>query len=354
MQTTYRFFDPRNPAANWFGVQRVFDFSDTAFPHDFRPYIARLSLSEGYTEVLYPSTGGALAVMNVYNCGPGCTGPVSAPGALPLSPAWASAAGWFAIHNPSTLEGVVVKRVQTADPQGSAIGAQLWIDNDAGSNSNASSFLLMNPTAGFSGGLVTEVETLCFYNSTTWTPSLTPPPACINAPMTLFPESLTFAGQTVGVASTPQAAILKNVGADAVTIIGIGAWYRCQRRLRPGQRLSREPRSGSVLYHRRGFQTLGGRDTQRVDKHRRRSREQSPDLEPGGLGLGRAVRLTSLGCATQKWRFPHRDWGRRIAAPLSLIRVHLRSSAARYAFPLAQRENPRNRYGPQMNADERG
>jgi hypothetical protein len=223
VQTTYRFFDPRNPAANWFGVQRVFDFSDTAFPHDFRPYIARLSLSEGYTEVLYPSTGGALAVMNVYNCGPGCTGPVSAPGALPLSPAWASAAGWFAIHNPSTLEGVVVKRVQTADPQGSAIGAQLWIDNDAGSNSNASSFLLMNPTAGFSGGLVTEVETLCFYNSTTWTPSLTPPPACINAPMTLFPESLTFAGQTVGVASTPQAAILKNVGADAVTIIGIVA-----------------------------------------------------------------------------------------------------------------------------------
>jgi hypothetical protein len=115
----------------------------------------------------------------------------------------------------------VVKRVQTADPQGSAIGAQLWIDNDAGSNSNASSFLLMNPTAGFSGGLVTEVETLCFYNSTTWTPSLTPPPACINAPMTLFPESLTFAGQTGGIASAPKAAILKNIGAEPVTIGGI-------------------------------------------------------------------------------------------------------------------------------------
>jgi hypothetical protein len=39
---------------------------------------------------------------------------------------------------------------------------------------------------------------------------------------------------------------------------------------------------------------------------------------------------------------------------LSLICVHQRSSAARYAFPLAQRENSENRYGPLMNADERG
>ena len=48
VQTTYRFFDPRNSGANWFGVQRVFDFTETAFPHDFRPYIARLSLGAGY------------------------------------------------------------------------------------------------------------------------------------------------------------------------------------------------------------------------------------------------------------------------------------------------------------------
>ncbi|MGA3043593.1 MAG: choice-of-anchor D domain-containing protein [Bryobacteraceae bacterium] len=222
VQTTYRFFDPHNSAANWFGVQRVFDFTETAFPHDFRPYIARLNLSAGYTEVLYPSTGGTLAVMNVYNCPGGCTGPASAPGAAPLSPAWASAQGWFAIHNPSTLEGVVVKRVQSADPQGSPIAAQIWIDNDAGSNTNASSFLLMSPTAGFGGGLVTEVETLCFYNSAIWTPSLTPPPACINAPLNLFPGSLTFASQAVGATSTPKAAILKNVGTAAVTI-AIGA-----------------------------------------------------------------------------------------------------------------------------------
>jgi hypothetical protein len=56
--------------------------------------------------------------------------------------------------------------------------AQLWIDNDAGSNTNVASFLLMSPPGGFTGGLVTEVETFCFYDSSIWTPSLTPPAAC--------------------------------------------------------------------------------------------------------------------------------------------------------------------------------
>ena len=100
VQTTYRFFDPRNSGVNWFGVQRVFDFTATTFAHDFRPYIARLNLGSGYTEVLYPALGGELVAMNASNCPYGCTGPVSAPGAAPLSPAWASAAGWFAVHNP--------------------------------------------------------------------------------------------------------------------------------------------------------------------------------------------------------------------------------------------------------------
>ena len=128
------------------------------------------------------------------------------------------------MHNPSTGQGVVVKRVLSADPQESPIAAQLWIDNDGPSGSyytNASSFLLLSPAAGFTGGLVTEVETFCFYNSAIWTPSLIPPTGCLNAPVTLTPWTLTFTGQTVGVASSPKAAILKNVGAEAVTIGGI-------------------------------------------------------------------------------------------------------------------------------------
>ena len=221
VQTTYRFFDPGNSGVNWFAVQRVFDFTATTFAHDLRPYIARLSLDAGYTEVLYPSTGGALAVMNVSGCPFGCTGPVSAPGAAPLSPVWASAAGWFAVHNPSTQQGVVVKRIQSADFQGNAIEAQLWIDWDGQVNTNASSVLLLSPNEGFAAGLVTEVETFCFYNSTIWTPSLIPPVGCLNAPVTLFPGSLTFDGQAVGATSAPKAAILRNIGPTAVTIAGI-------------------------------------------------------------------------------------------------------------------------------------
>jgi hypothetical protein len=180
VQTTYSFFNPGDPGTNWFGVQRDFDFTATTFAHDFRPYMPRLSLGEGFTEVLYPDTSGALASLSVYDCGSGCTGPIAAPNAASLNPPWDATQGWFAIHNPNTLQGVVVKRNPSTDPQGNAIVAQLWIDNDAGSNTNVSSFLLMSPTEGFTGGPVTEVETLCFYNSSIWTPSLTPPAGCSN------------------------------------------------------------------------------------------------------------------------------------------------------------------------------
>jgi hypothetical protein len=224
VQTTYRFLDPTGSAVSWFEVQRVFDFTSTTFSHDFRPYLPRLLLDSSYTEVLYPSTGGTLAVIDATSCPHGCTGPVSAPGASALSPAWASAEGWFAMHNPTTLQGVVVRRIQSADPQGTAIAAQLWIDYDGGStNTNASSFLLMNPAAGFTGGLVTEAETLCFYNSTIWTPSLIPPVGCLNAPITLAPASLTFPGQSVGVTGSPRVTTVRNIGTVAVTIAGITA-----------------------------------------------------------------------------------------------------------------------------------
>jgi hypothetical protein len=116
-----------------------------------------------------------------------------------------------------------VKRAQSADPQDDPIAAQLWIDNDLGSYTNASSFLLMSPAGGFNGGLVTEVETLCFYNSTLWTPSLIPPAACINAPLTVFPGSLTYPSQSVNSTSATQTVIVKNSGNVAVTIGGIVA-----------------------------------------------------------------------------------------------------------------------------------
>jgi hypothetical protein len=143
-----------------------------------------------------------------------------------LSPAWDATQGWFAVHNPGSLEGVVVSRVPSTDPQGNAIAAQLWIDTDAGSYSNASSFLLMNPVTGFGGGLVTEVETLCFYNTTIWTPSLVPPIGCRNGPLNpvrLSPWTLTFAAQAVGAASPAQTATLTNAGTNPLIIDKIEA-----------------------------------------------------------------------------------------------------------------------------------
>jgi hypothetical protein len=221
VKTTYNFFNPDDPNTNWFGVQRAFDFTPTTFAHDFRPYMPRLSLSEGFTQVLYPTTSGSLATLSVYNCPIGCTGPIGAPGAAPLNPPWDATQGWFAIHNPGDLQGVVVKRDPSNDPQGNAIAAQLWVDNDGGSDTNASSFLLMSPTGGFTAGLVTEVERLCFYDSTIWTPSLTPPAACSNSPVSLSPSTLTFAPQAIGTTSASKSVTLTNTSDAPLSISNI-------------------------------------------------------------------------------------------------------------------------------------
>jgi hypothetical protein len=107
VETTYSFFNPDDRNTTWFDVQRAFDFTATTFDHDFRPYMPRLSLSVGYTEVLYPTTSGTLANVNVNDCQFGCTGPIVVPDAAPLNPPWDATQGWFAIHNPGTLQGVV-------------------------------------------------------------------------------------------------------------------------------------------------------------------------------------------------------------------------------------------------------
>jgi hypothetical protein len=225
VQTTYRFLDAHNGRSDRFEVERVFDFTAAPFVHDFRPYIPRRLLGAGYTEVLYPTPAGTLATMSAYNCPFGCTGPRSAPGAASLSPLWDSGQGWFAIHNPATLEGVVVSRFPSTGPQGNEIAPQLWIDNDTGPpGTNPSSFLLIAPTAGFEGGLVTEVETLCFYNSAAWTPSPVPPLGCRSTlanPVVLSPWTLTFAGQSVGATGAPQTAALRNAGAEALGILKV-------------------------------------------------------------------------------------------------------------------------------------
>ncbi len=227
VQTTYNFVSPDDPTTISFGVQRAFDFSTTTFAHDFQPYMARLSLDEGFTEALYPDTSGALATINVYNCGSGCTGPDVIPNATLLTPSWDATQGWFAIHNPSTLQGVVVARKPSVDPHGNPIAVQLWVDNDGGSDTNVTSFLLMYPTGGFTGGLVTETETLCFYDSSIWTPSMTPPAPCNGIPATSttltsslnpsnYGQSVTFTATVTASSGTPTGTVIFYDGSTAI------------------------------------------------------------------------------------------------------------------------------------------
>jgi hypothetical protein len=228
VQTTYDFFNPSDPSQNSFQVQRTFDFTNATFAYDFRPYMPSFNPISasfgggGLDQVLYPTTSGTLAALRDDSCGSfGCTGPIVVPGTGPLNPPWDSTQGWFAIHNPGTLQGVVIKRNASTDPQGNPITAQPFVSRDLATQANDSSFLLVSPPGGFTGGLVTETETLCFYDSTIWTPSLIPPAECSTGPVTFSSSALSFNIQLVNTTSAPQGVTLKNTGSAALTISSI-------------------------------------------------------------------------------------------------------------------------------------
>ena len=182
VDTHYRFWD-NGPLKNRIRVERIFSFT-SAFSNDFRPYIPRLfphdavvGFSDFFPQVLYPTTSGTLASIGSGSCETGCTGPVvpSGSGASLLSPTWDSNAGWFAINSPNSGRGVIVRRITIGGTP------QLWVDQDQGSFTNASSILLLQPTGGFTGTLIEE-EHLCFYDSSIWTSTmqnnLKLPPRC--------------------------------------------------------------------------------------------------------------------------------------------------------------------------------
>jgi hypothetical protein len=156
--TTYQFFE-EEWKADLIKVQREIDFGTTPYKHDVRPFIPRLHPADGFTEVLYPVvSGSALMTTTISACDYGCK-----------VTDWNGT--WFAMHNPETGLGMIVQHETSADP------VALWVDNDAGSFTNASAVLLLQPTDGFAG-MVTETEYLCFYHSGIWTPSLTLPSGC--------------------------------------------------------------------------------------------------------------------------------------------------------------------------------
>jgi hypothetical protein len=159
--TLYKFW-PGGMAQNKMRVTRTFSF-ETAFDHDFRPYIPRLSTIEQFRNIFYPNAAGtALISRDAANCPFGCEFSDWNGGSEETA--------WFAIQD-ATGRGMVVKHNPGSVP------AALWIDYDGASSTNSSSVLLKKPAGGFTGELV-ETQTFCFYDSSTWTPSLILPPGC--------------------------------------------------------------------------------------------------------------------------------------------------------------------------------
>ena len=158
VMTQYHIFDS-GPRADTMTVLRRFSFGREAFPYDLRPYIPRLYPSSSFSEIIHPNADGTALLTEVPNLCPfGCE-----------VMDWDGT--WFAIHNPTSGLGLIVVR------QPSRYTASLWIDEDGASETTAPSVLLHAPDGGFRGNL-TERETLCFYDDTTWIPSLTLPEGC--------------------------------------------------------------------------------------------------------------------------------------------------------------------------------
>jgi hypothetical protein len=156
--TKYQFWDS-GASANRIKVQRQFAFGSTPYTHNVRPYIPRLYPKDEFTQVLHPNSAGTtLLTETTVDCDFGC-----------LIPDWDG--GWFAIHNPATGLGMIVRRGSSSVP------AALWVDKDDASSTNSSSMLLLQPAGGFTGTVI-ETEFLCFYDSSLWIPSTTLPPGC--------------------------------------------------------------------------------------------------------------------------------------------------------------------------------
>jgi len=182
VETHYQFY-AEGPAASTIKVSREIDFGSQPSGKPFRSYIPRLMQAD-YSYVLHPNAAGTyLRRYSSWGCKYGCT-----------ETDWDGT--WFAIHNPNNRSGLIVRHVP------SEYEVALWIDHEGG-GTTSTSVLQLPPSGGFTG-VVREVEFLCFYDRTTWTPSMTLPNGCddpgpetsqvlavpnpvmVNTPVTLF------------------------------------------------------------------------------------------------------------------------------------------------------------------------
>jgi hypothetical protein len=158
VHTSYRFSE-HGPAVNRILVHRRISFGDKPFPFPLRAYIPRLYPRDAYSLVIHPNAAGTALVTEVGNdCEFGCE-----------VADWNGT--WLAVHDPGSGRGMIVRHESSSAP------AALWVDMDGGSATTASGVVLLPPAGGFTGTVV-EDEALCFYDGTTWTPSLTLPAGC--------------------------------------------------------------------------------------------------------------------------------------------------------------------------------
>jgi hypothetical protein len=115
-----------------------------------RPYVPRPPIAQ-FTSVIYPNAAGT-AVTTTATCGGDCF----------LAPGTTWSGRWFADIAPTSGLAMIVLR----DPAMTA-PAQLTVNNDNSSASNLSSFVLVQPAAGWQAP-ITEVEYLCFADLTSW------------------------------------------------------------------------------------------------------------------------------------------------------------------------------------------
>jgi hypothetical protein len=151
--TTYHFAG-NGPTEDVIRVRRVYHFGSEPFRGMVRPYVPRFNVGD-FSKVLYPDVAGTRLVSeDVMPCGWVCR-----------RSNWNGT--WFAVvaaSGPLIGQGIIVTR------RPSQLAADLWLDWDSGSSTNATSVVLLQPRDGFTG-LVEEDEALCFFDESSWPPA---------------------------------------------------------------------------------------------------------------------------------------------------------------------------------------
>jgi hypothetical protein len=146
-------------------VTRIFTFVAKANGGNLRAYLARVPLAT-YPMIVYPDSANVVHSVSTTGCGFNCE-----------VTNWNGK--WMA-EDTGSGQGIAIFR-KTAD----AAPAEITIDYDSDSASNASAITLIQPAAGWAGK-VTETEYLCFYDATSWPVAKraagTPPIGCTGVP----------------------------------------------------------------------------------------------------------------------------------------------------------------------------